>query len=106
MALSEPLQHSQLSALPTAHAQSITGAQAVRSTGLARQGFHLGTFHLKGSMSSEIDMTMTGALSVGQAHSLSWDLPAVVTTQVNGYSQQVSQMSYTFSVTPEARRTW
>jgi transglutaminase-like putative cysteine protease len=89
-------------ALPTAHAQSRTGAQTVRAMASHVKASNSGTFHLKGTMSSGISMTMTGELSVGRATQFTWDLPAVVTTQLNGFSQQVSQMSYTFSVAPDA----
>jgi hypothetical protein len=90
--------------LPTAHAQTVRGGQEVTALASHVKSTSAGTLHLKGSLSSTVDMTMTGAFSVGQAHNLSWDLPAVVTTQVNGYTQQINAVSYTFSINPDSQQ--
>jgi hypothetical protein len=88
--------------LPTAHAQPVQGGQAVQALASHVKVSPAGTVHLKGNLDSTVDMTMNGAFSFGHAESLSWDLPAVVTTQVNGFAQQVNSVSYTFSVSPSS----
>jgi hypothetical protein len=89
-------------ALPTAHAQTVSGAQ--RATALAShlRSTSTGTLHLKGALKSTVGMSMTGAFSVGHTTNLSWDLPAVTSVHVAGYSQKVQKVSYGFNLAPDA----
>jgi hypothetical protein len=90
--------------LPTAAAQRVHGGQDVAALASHVKSTTFGTRRLTGWLSSTVDLTMHGAFSVGHAQNLVWDLPAVVTTQLDGYTQQVNTISYTFSVAPDGQQ--
>ena len=89
-------------ALPTAHAQTITGGQ--RATALAShlRSLSTGTLHLRGTLGSTVGMTMTGAFSVGHTANLSWDLPALASSHVAGFAQKVQKVTYAFNIAPDS----
>lgn len=61
-----------------------------------------GTMVLRGSLPSTVTMTMRGAFSVGHMHNLTWSLPRMTDTHINGYDQVVSSQSYVFNVAPDS----
>jgi hypothetical protein len=87
-----------------AHAQTAGGASPLSAHVAPLTVSPAGTVQLQGVLSSTVDMTMTGAFSVGQVANLRWDLPAVQSTSISGYSEQVSKLSYGFSVSPDTSR--
>jgi transglutaminase-like putative cysteine protease len=94
--------------LSTALLPMRTAAQPV--TGFVRsvpQGAHVvfgngGTLVLRGSLTSNAKLTMTGAFSVGHATHLTWDLPRLTTMRANGYREVVRSQVYHFSISPSS----
>lgn len=61
-----------------------------------------GTLVLRGTLASSVTMSMTGAISVGEATDLTWDLPLVRTVNLAGYRQTVLSRTFTFDVQPDS----
>src|SRR5947209_10667093 len=78
----------------TARAQPSRAAQSVPAAG---------TLVLRGSMASTATLTLTGALSVGRATNLSWELPLPTSINLNGYAQSVLSTTFTFNTPPDSQ---
>lgn len=61
-----------------------------------------GTMVLRGSLSSTVSITLHGALSVGHATGLSWNLVLFPTMRLSGYRQRVLSQTFHFNVPPDS----
>jgi Transglutaminase-like superfamily len=84
------------------HARMVGGALPVSAQVAHMRVSSSGTVHLQGGLHSAVNMTMTGAFSVGHVANLSWDLPSVRSMSTAGYDEQVAKLRYHFSVAPDS----